>query len=226
MVSQRICEGDFVVISPINQETGLESYTSRVETVDNATVLIHSPFFCFDYARLPITEMYWINLKKSAIRYKAAILNYLSKNKDHFLQFKLLDEGEKIQRREFFRLSCQIPTEFKPLKKNNFCRQKPSEPHHEGLICNLSAGGLKLMTNLKMEEKDSILIPFSLGGDDFRLTGEIRTKYGKSAVSKQFQYGVIFDDISEKDQDKISKHLLHQQYQRVRPEFDDGELQL
>ena len=97
MVSQKkICEGDFVVISPINQKKGLESYTSKVEMVDKATVLIQSPFYSFDYARLPITELYWLNLKNSMIYYKAAIVNYLSKNKTHFLQFKILEEGEGL----------------------------------------------------------------------------------------------------------------------------------
>ncbi|MCL2024131.1 MAG: hypothetical protein FWG82_07175, partial [Oscillospiraceae bacterium] len=162
MLRQKIYEGDSVVLSPMNKQTGLESYTSKVETVyNNATVLIRSPFISFDYARLPITELYWLNLKNSMIRYKAAIWNYLSKNKAHFLQLKLLDEGEKVQRQEVFQLSCQIPSEFKLLKRGGVNRLISNESN-EGVLCKLSADGMKLMTNLEMEEEDSVLIPFRL----------------------------------------------------------------
>ena len=214
MFTKKINEGDSVEILLVNQKAGIKSYASKIEAVDKTTVLIHSPFVKWDYVQLPMTELYWLNFIKSMFRYKASINKYISRNRLQLIKFKLLDEGERLQRRNFFRLSCYIPAKFTFLKKNESDQLISNEPHN-GIICDLSGGGIKMTTKLEMEEKDCILISLPLDDNDLFLTGEIRVKYGNPNATHQFQYGIMFSDISVMDQNKIVRYLFEQQKHRI-----------
>ena len=144
-----------------------------------------------------------------------------------------IHEGEAPQRRNFFRLDCNIPIQFNCLDSRN--RQSCSEPR-DGVICNLSGGGVGLITEFEMEEKDRIFFYLNLDVDELFLSGEVQQEYRNadrdscedsdvdsneysntySDTVHLFQYGIMFIDISIVDQDRIVRYLFQQQKLRVR----------
>ena len=213
MFTQKIHKGDVVEISPVNQEVEMETYTSKVEKVEKNSILVYSPFVKLNYARLPITELYWLTCSNGLFRYKTAITNYLVKDRFQYIQFKLLGEGESLQKRSFFRLPINLPVKYSLLRENEY-GQIVANKMHDGNISNLSGGGMKMVTTVEMEEKDRIFVSLNLDGVELFLTGEIRLKHHSPDETSKFQYGLMFVDISETDQDKIVRYLFQQQNRR------------
>ena len=210
MYVQRIHEGSFLHVSEASQDRNTNTYSCKVVKVDNNSVLIQSPFFSWDHERLPPSALYWLSSREYMFRYKAAINKYIIIDGFPHIEFKLLDDGESIQKRNDFRLNCHIPARIR-LWEN----QDPNEPNlnelRDGTIINLSGGGAKFLTRLEMEEGDRIFIYFRLNGEELFLNGEIKAKYGNSTPSNQFQYGVMFCDVSASNQHKIVRYLFHSQ---------------
>ena len=210
MYTQGIREGDRVQITPANQKNSLKPYLSKVEMVDNSTVLAYSPFINWDFVRLPVTELYWLCFMENMLRHNASINKHVLKEGFQFVEFSLLDEGESLQKREYERFSCYTSTHFSLLGKGETGKQSQSDSHN-GIICNMSGGGMRIITRQDMELEDRIVVNVRVFGEDLQLPGDIRVKYKDSNTCRQFQYGVEFSDISDIDRDKIIRYLLRQQ---------------
>ena len=117
-------------------------------------------------------------------------------------RFKLLDEGEKMQRRDDFRFACNIPVEFAPLDKT----MKRGEPS-EGMVNDLSAGGIKMMSNTEIETGVRISIEIQLDNDYIVALGEVRAKSPAESKQYKFQYGVKFHALPKEDKDIIIQYV-------------------
>ena len=117
-------------------------------------------------------------------------------------------------KRAFFRLPCHIQIDFTLLRKNEYGRLVSAELH-KGTICDLSGGGVKVLTEADMEIKDRIFLTLQLDDDELFLTGDIKTKSDIPEAYGKERYGIVFLDITEIEQDKIVRYLLKQQYTRA-----------
>ena len=117
-------------------------------------------------------------------------------------RFKLLDEGEKMQRRDDFRFTCNIPVEFaaldKTMKRGETC---------EGMVNDLSAGGVKMMSNIDMNPGVRISVAMQLDNDYIVALGEVRAKTGAPSKQYEFQYGVKFHALPKEDKDVIIQYV-------------------
>ena len=134
--------------------------------------------------------------------------NFQSENLD------LQIEDAVVQKRNHFRLTCNIPINFRLLHDDDSGYLIPDEPQG-GTICNISGGGLKLLSNAKTGENDYILIFLDLNGIAMQLMGEIRVAYQNPDSMFPYQYGVMFCGISDTDQCNIVRYLFQQQTTRA-----------
>ena len=213
MAKLKISIGDHVEISQLNQNEGLQPYVSVVGDFDNkSTVLINTPISSGAYVRLPKNEEYSIKFinKKGIFRINASINKYISKGNIQFIELKLLGESERIQQRDFFRLSCSIPLNFQ-ISIENESEIQFSDEMHTGIIQDLSGGGIRMLTKAEIAAYE--LIKFNLQLDDniYELTGEIIFKTHNPYTALSYAYGVMFLGLSEADREKIVIYLHHTQ---------------
>lgn len=111
----------------------------------------------------------------------------------------------KIQRRNFFRVSLVDAVEYKIItnaKEEEF----DSIPYENGLMVDLSAGGLKLKGNEKIEPKDLILVNFKLNTIEFKIKCDIVRV--ENTMDKQKLCGLRFLDITNAQSEKIIQGLF------------------
>ena len=213
MNTNKIRVGDLVEVSPVRQNNMAKQFTGKVEMVFNTKVLIHSPSKELDHTRLPLAEQYWLHFENGMFRCKALINRCVSKDDSQIIDFKLLDDDEGVQKREFYRLPCHIPTKFTLIKTDLLGRFISTEIH-KGVICDLSGGGVKIIAGPDLELRNRLFIPLHIDNMELFLTGEIRAKYSIPNAANKTQYGIVFSDISGTDQDRIVQYLFRQQMQR------------
>ena len=117
-------------------------------------------------------------------------------------RFKITSEGEKMQRRDDFRFACNIPVEFAPLDKS----MKRGDTS-EGMVNDLSAGGVKMMSNTEMAIGTRISIEMRLDDDYIIALGEVRAVSDAKSKKYEFQYGVKFHALPKEDKDIIIQYV-------------------
>ena len=117
-------------------------------------------------------------------------------------RFKLTSDGEKMQRRDDFRFACNIPVEFAPLDKS----MKRGESS-EGVVNDLSAGGVKMMSNTEMKPGVRISIEIRLDNDYIVALGEVRAVSEAKSKLYEYQYGVKFHALPKEDKDIIIQYV-------------------
>jgi len=217
MVKLKIAMGDIVEISRLDQKEELRPYITRVEDFDQKnTVLIHTPIVSSTYVRLPKEDKYLLKFicKKNIYCVNASVSQYKSEGNIQFIELKLSGKGKRVQQREFFRLPCLIPLEFS-LKTEDESEILFSEKTNNGIVRDLSGGGMKLVSNFEMAEKNLVKFNLSLQNTCYELVGEIVHKACTPDASQQYTYGVMFLGLSKSEQEKIIKYLHNLQLRHM-----------
>jgi c-di-GMP-binding flagellar brake protein YcgR len=203
--------GDRVEITPMSMKNEETSYMSIVEAVLNRQiVLVHAPTHGGAIIRLSSEINYFLQFMsgKGFFKFRARVNELLTIDGFKIVQFYLLDKGERTQRRDFFRFDCAIPTKFVAVD-NEGMDQDPVMM--DGLIHDLSGGGMKMMSANEVKEKAFIRVMLQLNDEYIMIFGEVlHKKYNRDSVLP-FQYGVKFAAMSKADQEKIIQFLYMEQ---------------
>ena len=184
-----------------------EGVSTRVDHLgpDGKTVFVYALSDGRGLYRFDKGETYFLRLltSRSTFRYKVNFEDYDSIDGIKLVKFKLLDEGEKIQRRAAFRFTCAQPVSFTVI----YTSGSQSEPE-EGLLIDLSAGGAKIYTNKDMNISYLINITLDLDDELVIAFGDVRMKEKLPIKSKYaYQYGIRFAMMPESDQEKIIRYM-------------------
>ena len=118
--------------------------------------------------------------------------------------------NEPVQRRNYFRVVCNVRATIIKIQRSEQGEILSSEPYST-LICNMSGGGVRMLTNAQLEINDRILVCFKLNDDLLIQTGEVRVVYLNPNDDFQYEYGVMFKGMTGADQDKLYKYLFQEQ---------------
>jgi len=131
--------------------------------------------------------------------FEAEIISRLIENNMPMYRISKPDKAIKIQRRDFVRVSL---TEHAVYKKydNKKCEW------HEGLLLDLSGGGLRLKAKEKIERGEKIIIKISCGNDSYEILGKI-VRCDKSQDG-EYICGIQFKEIDERKRDKIVQKVF------------------
>ena len=137
--------------------------------------------------------------KKEGIFYFYA--NVIERSKDTkipYLVVQKISELEKLQRRNYYRLEVSLPVKFKQLDDNE---------EYEGIIKDISGGGVKLHTFSQLPVEQCIEICLCLENSHMKVIGKVVR--AEKLESKLYEYGIYFVEINEKDRDKIIRFIFN-----------------
>jgi c-di-GMP-binding flagellar brake protein YcgR len=190
----------------------LKRYSSKLEKfLSEDKVAVYRPMRQSIYAALDKSKKYetFFYTESGPIKYAAKFLKYEKAsahggNGVELAVLRLLDKGERIQRRQYFRLPVSLEALF-----------RSGDRAFAGAIKDISGGGVRFFTNGDLSSATAI---FNLNEEELSLTLKILEKIAvDKAVSAgvyNYEYRSMFVDIDEKTREKILKYVFEAQSKR------------
>ena len=211
----RIKTGDRVEIGfKSDQDVERRRLTTVVEAAfANGEVLVLMPMSAGAMVRLPSFENFEARFYTgpSVLVYDVAVVDHPIIDGMYLTRLRLASEGERIQLRDFYRITSNF--------RFNFSLAEP--PHgetqfklYEAMTKDLSAGGMNFETDVDLHEGAQIFANFVFDGE---LLVVIVRALGKqdSPGRYKYQYRSQFLSLSNTDQEKIMKFINKEQYKAI-----------
>jgi c-di-GMP-binding flagellar brake protein YcgR len=194
------------------------SYKSRVEEIDARGIWIANPTFQGSLVLISVGEEIIATYGDDLCIYSfsSTVLSIAREP----LPMLLLAQPEpkkvtRIQRRDFVRVPAILPVEFGIISPD---QDLTAIKTYKANTIDISGGGLKLLTNILVKERDLLQLTLFLEGEAMILSGiVIRANIEVEEDNpKPASVGVQFVNIHESDRDKVVKFVFDWQRQMRR----------
>ncbi|HHY23045.1 MAG TPA: PilZ domain-containing protein, partial [Clostridiaceae bacterium] len=146
--------------------------------------------------------------------FESKVVDRITKSNMSFIKLERTSDIRHIQRRRYFRFDCTLPIEYRKFDYLNFKDQKEEAPFHKSFTKNISGGGVCAFLNenigihqrveCRIKLEDNIAINFL--GHIIRIRKLEQDEY-------QYETGIAFDVIENRDRETIIKYIFKQQRQ-------------
>lgn len=225
MIFNMIKKGNAIIVN--QNEKSSFSFKSAVYEIynkdDNKILIANIPTLGDKILKLSQSEKYSLTISTNEGEYTfiTRFQKYLKSSKDILVEFHILDEGRKTQKRNFFRFTCSIEIEFLSL---DFFENKASTILYEGgymksnpgIIRDIGGGGIRFSSNHKININYPIEIKMILYSDNLKLRAEVKDIQSTESSKFKYQYRVSFLDISHSDREKIVEFIFIEQRKQRR----------
>lgn len=199
----------------LNNDDSKKKYISVVENVyKNNLILMHMPISYGTVVKLPTDSEYKMMFytDKGIYKYTARIIKFFKEGNFNFMAVELCSNAEKFQRREFFRYECIIDFKFDKLLENETAILFDSDLIlSNGIIKDLSAGGIRFVSNEEVSANDIIKCIIPLNSENLVCAAKvIHRQYFPKSLYK-FQYRTEFIEFKESYRDQIIRFIFEEQ---------------
>lgn len=219
MLIDNIKIGDRIEINLLRDNRLGKVYISQVEEIlSENEVLIHVPISYGQLVKLSLREKYSMLFftEKGMVRFDSEIISYTKENEFNFMQVRLISEGERIQRREFFRFSCLLPMKFAKIDGEIDENIITNKPIVDGIIKDLGGGGIRFVSNESIEEGKKIKSIIMLGDECLVVLGKVLHKQFFPKSNFKYQYRIEFFGMQEAEQEKVIQYIFNEQRKTMR----------
>jgi len=204
--------GDRLEITLYQNKTRSKSYVSQVEDIyTNNELLIHTPVSYGQLVKLSTTELYSMLFftDRGMTDFKAEIIGHKKIKDFNYMIVRITSEGERVQRREFFRYTCLLPLKFAVVDEAEGAKQ--AGPMLDGIIKDLGGGGVRFVTNESLDESNQIRCVIMLGDQCVVTAGKILHKQFFPKSNYQYQYRLEFSNTTAAEKEEIVQFIFREQ---------------
>lgn len=227
-------------ILKVGNKIEIDKVSKTVESYTSSEVYV-SQILGFDengeeiIAAMPIFEGYVVPLhvdqelnvyfysEKGIFKAKCRVLNRGKQDDIYIMKLKLISEMKKFQRRQFYRLPCNIEAIIRILndeQTDTYLRTYlppvvDSEQADIGMIVDISGGGVRIMTDAKLDVDRCIYITFpikmNIGDVNIEVLGKVVASIESPNRENYYDNRIQFKDIDIELRDTIVKYIYEQQ---------------
>ena len=199
------------------------AFISQVEEItDDGELVIYSPIIYGQIVKLPMRVNYEMLFftEKGKIMFEAETISHFKERTLEFIKIKIISEGKRMQLREFYRHECLLPVKYTLLSDDESDEAMSSEMTNEGIIKDLSAGGIRFLSNVEMELGDKIKCIIALNDEIFISLAKIMKRDSFPKSNFKYHYRTQFYGMPEYEKEKIIKYIFNEQRKALFYGFD------
>lgn len=223
MLFESIKVGDRIEIQFRGDKNRGRSYVSQVEEIlPSNQIVIYTPISYGEMVKLPPDEDYNVLFftEKGMISFESTIVKSVMEDGFNLNILRISSQGERMQRREFFRFNCILPFKFGIVDKDKLDSDEnedvTSDVSLEGIIKDIGGGGVRFVSNEEIEEKADICCIILLDKDILFPIGTVLHKQYFPKSNYKYQYRVKFMEIKQSEQEKIVQFIFNEQRKIIR----------
>lgn len=185
------------------REIDFYDYTSQIVEINDMEWLILGPIKKGMYAYFPRGSRILISAK-SEIRgeiFSEFLIKETIKDNGYMLLVERISGFKSRQNRNSFRMGCSLPIKL-------ICHSEGKEKAEDTETIDISAGGVKVFSNLTFSEGDELDCEIDLGESKVVSKLKVVRKLDNKSVRHKFQYALIFEGLTELQEDIIVKYLF------------------
>ena len=158
-----------------------------------------------------------IHTRDYLLKFECSFRGHVKEEANYFAVIKILNEGIKLQRREFFRFTCMLAMKFSVMYTGDneaakLLQNSGYSTMHNGIIRDIGGGGIRVITNEDLEAEDNLIqCTIMLGHTAMLIKGKILDKQYMPKSNMKFQYRALFLDVSQATQDEIVNFIFAEQ---------------
>lgn len=207
--------GDRLEITLLKDRKIGKVHVSQVEEImPNNNLLVHMPISYGQLVKLSTKERYGMLFftDKGMINFEAEIIGFKKETEFSYMIVHISSEGERMQRREFFRFASLLPVKFAVINDENAEEAKISEETlYDGIVKDLGGGGIRFVTNESFDEKIKVKCVLMLGDNCLITVGKVLHKQCFPKANYKYQYRIEFVGISPPEQEEIIQYIFNEQ---------------
>lgn len=208
-----------------NKQETSRKYLSRVfDVLGDDRLEIVMPMEKTKLILLPVEGEYEICFYSSQGLYQcyARIYDRYKSNNVYVLAFEVTSNLRKHQRREYYRFSCVMDMRCRDLKPDEAATMEsdrpvivPGLPLRRSLICDISGGGMRFVTDVNYEENSYVYCTFPLTIDgvskDFEVTGKILVSKSLPNRPGQYEHRMQYIHLPRDTREEIIKFIFDEE---------------
>ncbi|GMQ62771.1 flagellar brake protein [Vallitalea maricola] len=216
MIHKALALGDKVEVSRLKFNTNEtykneKVYVSIIQDINDDEIIISAPVENGKIIPLEVGASYILSIytKGGLYKCKSSVKNRYKKQELHLITMEVKSAMEKSQRRQYFRLECILSILFADINEDTWS---------EGLIVDISGGGLRFTSKMKMDAGSTLKCKLNLNSNNKADTIELKGNVILSDIvdfeTMKYETRIMFDDISNEDREKIIKFIFEEERKR------------
>ena len=187
-------------------------YSKIQEVTDENTIVIMAPIVNGRIEPLELNRRYGMCVYTDKGLYRCEVMVTKRVKTDHLYLISLERQSslQKYQRRQYYRMDCMLSFQYK---------DDVEEEWHQGVILDISGGGIRFTSRTKLEEKKGIISHVLLKmieniEEELYLSGVIIASVPAELDPTLFENRVEFDGIDSFEREIIIKFIFEEERRR------------
>lgn len=231
MLSKYILPGEKIELQAIprglktEKEIYKKVYQSKVfDVIDEDRLEITMPMEKTKLVLLPVDAEYdvYFYAKTGLFQCFARIIDRYKSNNVYILVLELLTNLRKFQRREYYRFSCALEMDARPLEEEELeaIEKKedylvPGLPLQRSVVVDISGGGIRFVANHMYEVGTLMYCKYQLviNGKvkDYNLIGRVLNCYQVDNRPGDYEHRLQYVNITENEREEIIRYIFEEE---------------